>query len=190
MAFTIKNYRHRGGLSYRFYEPNQGDAYEVKGPLGKDLNLSSTGVHLAFAAGTGLLCFIDMVAHLALANLGVIGDPEETVNLEQFKLKLFVSFGTREESIGLALVEALHHYCNMNGRKNFELHLRLSKEGVNSKRWDQTFIDEQVNHFNLSEIKKVMVCGPPVMNETFDRAFQDISSKDGLKLDSSQYEIL
>ena len=36
--------------------------FEIKGPIGKGLEVSRTGVHIAFAAGTGVLCFVDLVA--------------------------------------------------------------------------------------------------------------------------------
>jgi hypothetical protein len=39
--------------------------------MGQGLRLMSSGVHIAFAAGTGALCFVDLVSHLALTYLGV-----------------------------------------------------------------------------------------------------------------------
>jgi len=36
--------------------------FEVKGPMGKSLNVHPDGLHLAFAAGTGILPFMDLVA--------------------------------------------------------------------------------------------------------------------------------
>ena len=42
--------------------------YNIKGPMGKGLGLSrnSEGVHMAFAAGTGVLPFVDLVARIML----------------------------------------------------------------------------------------------------------------------------
>lgn len=44
------------------------DFYEIKGPMGKGLGLTaeSKGKHIAFAAGTGVLVFVDLVARIAL----------------------------------------------------------------------------------------------------------------------------
>ena len=44
------------------------DEYRLTGPLGKGLGLTTTskGVHLAFAAGTGVLVFMDLIAKLIL----------------------------------------------------------------------------------------------------------------------------
>jgi hypothetical protein len=43
---------------------------EVSGPFGKGLEVASDGIHIAFAAGTGVLTFMDLVAQIALFNLG------------------------------------------------------------------------------------------------------------------------
>jgi NAD(P)H-flavin reductase len=46
---------------------HSGERFEVKGPLGRGLMVKPKGVHIVFAAGTGVLCFVDLVAQLALA---------------------------------------------------------------------------------------------------------------------------
>ena len=82
----------------------QNDTFLVKGPMGKGLGLSreTKGTHVAFAAGTGILVFVDLIAKLALGETDVIPmvdrmDPD-------FKLVLFASFPKREESIALDLI--------------------------------------------------------------------------------------
>jgi len=40
--------------------------------MGLCLDENSSGEHIVFTAGTGILCFIDVVAHLAFKNLGVL----------------------------------------------------------------------------------------------------------------------
>ena len=72
MTFTIKNYKKEGGLSYKFFETDQRTDYEIKGPMGKGLAPATTGIHIAFCAGTGALCFVDMMAHVALSVLGLL----------------------------------------------------------------------------------------------------------------------
>jgi len=42
------------------------NAYYIKGPMGKGLQLQPTGVHVAFCAGTGALVFLDLVATLLI----------------------------------------------------------------------------------------------------------------------------
>jgi len=43
---------------------------QIEGPLGIGLGIKPRGRHVAFAAGTGILVFIDLVAHLILRLTG------------------------------------------------------------------------------------------------------------------------
>jgi NAD(P)H-flavin reductase len=63
ISFTIKNYKSQDGLSKQIHQPcvpNQN--FKVKGPLGTGLIVQPTGEYIVFAAGTGILCYIDLVA--------------------------------------------------------------------------------------------------------------------------------
>ena len=42
------------------------DVFNIKGPMGKGLCIESSGVHVAFCAGTGVLVFLDLIAHLLM----------------------------------------------------------------------------------------------------------------------------
>jgi len=45
-------------------------------------------------------------------------------------------------------------------------------------RWDKNWLLEELTTLNrLSGVVKVFVCGPPIMNQTFDMAFEEIASK-------------
>ena len=48
------------------------DVFIVKGPMGKGLGIRESGVHVAFAAGTGVLVFLDLVMRLILHNTGAL----------------------------------------------------------------------------------------------------------------------
>lgn len=52
----------------------------MSGPFGKGLIQKEEGTHIAFAAGTGVLCFVDLVAYLALKNLGSTGKAKTLTN--------------------------------------------------------------------------------------------------------------
>ena len=54
-----------------------------------------------------------------------------------FQLYLYVSFPNRKEAIALELFEALADHCNRRGKNNFDLHVRLSNEGINADRWNE-----------------------------------------------------
>jgi len=177
VPFTIKYYDSQNkGLSYRFWdEPN--DDYEVKGPLGKGLELSesSTGTHVIFTAGTGVLCFIDLIARLALQNMGIIDKIDGAEKLsDDFKLVLYVSFRNANEAVCLELCEALQNMNKALGKNNFELNVRLSTDS--NRRWDEHFIRSKIGEHHQG-LKKIWVCGPPVMNETFDKTLEGLANE-------------
>ena len=75
MAFCIKNYEAPTGLSTQIHSEDQNDSlYEIKGPMGHGLRPKSEGLHMAFAAGTGVLCFVDYVASLIQDRLDLHGN--------------------------------------------------------------------------------------------------------------------
>ena len=73
---TVKNYNQPKGLSKAIHEATQDDVFQVKGPMGKGLGIQRSGVHIAFTAGTGVLVFVDLVAHLVRKNLGLLSHEE------------------------------------------------------------------------------------------------------------------
>ena len=132
--FCIKNYNK--GVSGAVHTALPDKRFEVQGPLGKGLMVEPTGVHIAFAAGTGILCFVDLIAAMTRQTLGIDVSQSETESKEEldildsafsgkisesirvstlqgsFKLYLYVSFPNREDSIALELCEALSNHCN------------------------------------------------------------------------------
>jgi len=115
-------------------------------------------------------------------------DLDESQISDDFKFHLFVSFQNKESSIALDLCIKLAQMNAKLGLDNFKLTVRLSNEkgavdeesGVQflKDRWNQGFIDDQVSAY-AGQIKRIWVCGPPVMNEIFDRAFEAIVAEKG-----------
>ena len=103
MRFTIKNYKQEMGMSKKFFAGMQTPySYLISGPYGKGLGIENSGVHIAFAAGTGVLTFMDTVALIAkrfisfdkscCINKGVnLSDATLDASLS-FSLILYVSF--------------------------------------------------------------------------------------------------
>lgn len=73
--------------------------------MGKGLNPNKSGKHVAFAAGTGVLVFVDLVGHLLLKQVAATGGPDVLADLhketsfegipslpDDFKLELHTSF--------------------------------------------------------------------------------------------------
>jgi hypothetical protein len=72
------------------------------------------------------------------------------------------------------------------GLNNFDLKLRLGDSKEKQPRWDNDFIETNLVPL-AGSIKKIFVCGAPSMNETFDRAFEDLLGD--LKLSWKDVEI-
>lgn len=94
MTFCIKNYGQPKGLSTKIHDDDQADRlFEVKGPMGHGLRVKPSGVHVAFAAGTGALCFVDLVAWLIKANAGrglhLSSSVNESQNMEEIDSENF-----------------------------------------------------------------------------------------------------
>lgn len=100
---------------------------------------------------------------------------------------LYTSFRNKEDSIGLEMLEGLHQLCKTAKNCLFEFHLRLSDTSVKGQQWDAAFIEASLSA-EKTNLKKVWVCGPPVMNETFDQAMEGICTK--LNLSKDIYEIM
>jgi NAD(P)H-flavin reductase len=176
IIFTAKNYNIVGGLSQLIHTAEQNERYEVKALLGKGLNLQKDGVHVAFTGGTGILVFIDLIALIIRQNLGLLKSSQPIPIFapgSTFKFVLYASFASREEAIGLELLEGLAEITKSLGLKNFHLELRFSNSGV-ATRWDREFIMRNIDIWNKEGLKKAYVCGPPVMNELFDRTIDSL----------------
>lgn len=77
ISLTIKGYPKMGShtpfVSTRVHNSQntadeKGAGFVMTGPTGKGLSIQSSGVHIAFAAGTGVLVYLDLVAMLILRN--------------------------------------------------------------------------------------------------------------------------
>ena len=96
------------------------------------------------------------------------------MNPDSFKLVLYTSFLDEEEAVGLELINALQELCQKLNKPIFEHHSRFSKgpqaSGLASTRWDQAFFAAKIQEGIYSGAKKIWICGPPVVQEHFDRA--------------------
>ena len=147
------------------------EVFEIKGPMGIGLRVKPSGLHIAFAAGTGVLPFMDLVAWLAMANLDIdttiCNEEKDLLNLNSFRLILYVSFKRKSDSVALDLLYELSDYCMQHQPAhqdlNFELFVRLSKEGINPDRWNEDFVLQELSKYNPDDVSRIWVCGPPKM---------------------------
>lgn len=96
------------------------------------------------------------------------------VDLDRFKFIFYISFASEADKIAVELLEAFEQYCLRNGKLNFDLYVRLKAEGKNERHWDRDFIVDEMQKYNMAEIQRIWVCGPPKMNETFDRVLSTL----------------
>jgi len=138
---TAKNYNSATGVATAMHNATKENKFVIKGPMGKGCNLETKGAYVAFAAGTGVLVYLDLVARLILQNSGNL--PEECEKFaDDFCFHFFVSFVNRDESIGLDLCEALVELNKSKGINNFTLTVRISesKDGTRAVRWNKDYI--------------------------------------------------
>ena len=89
------------------------DVFNVKGPMGKGLCIQPSGVHVAFCAGTGVLVFLDLIAHLLLRSYYKHYVDPNKVPKQMHQLKddfvflFYVSMMSMDSEIGLNICEAL-----------------------------------------------------------------------------------
>lgn len=167
LSLTIKAYYNVKGMSAHIFESSSkrdGTQWRLKGPMGKSLGVKPSGHHIAFAAGTGSITFMDLAAFVARFVMNDLPPEEKKQISDDFKFTFYVTYFNRQQACGLRLLEAL----DALGSPHFELKLRLSDQ--KSRRWDQGYLLE-----NLPEkCEKLWVCGTPQMNESFEKAFHNL----------------
>jgi hypothetical protein len=75
------------------------ELFLVKGPMGKGLGVQNAGVHVAFAAGTGVLVFLDLITRIILHNTGV----RLSEFSDEFKFVFYISHRNLSETMGMDL---------------------------------------------------------------------------------------
>lgn len=102
--------------------------------------------------------------------MGIVDGPQKLH--PDCKFTLYVSYATRKDAIALTLLEELAKMCP----NQFALQLRISEEKM--PRWTDEFINKNVR--GAKDLKRIWVCGPPMMNEQFDKALFNLSPLIGL----------
>ncbi len=156
--------------------------------MGKGLCIEESGVHVAFCAGTGVLVFLDLVSHLLLrADYKHYEEPskvppEMNQLKDDFQFLFYVSMNSMEQEIGLNICEALQKVNRKLKEDNFKLTVRISKrwDGFRGEIWDEKFVENNLEAY-AGKIRKVWISGPPVMNESLDKAFEKIGAKLGIE---------
>ncbi|OMJ80376.1 hypothetical protein SteCoe_19369 [Stentor coeruleus] len=137
---------------------NAGDKIIFKGPLGPGLQLKSLeGNYLAFAGGTGLVPFLDLV-YIAWKNLPDGND---------FFLTLFVSFKTRKDGFALNILEEMQEV----GGKWLKVYI------ITDESKDKEFLSDIIVETMKKEVSGAWICGP----SGYNRYYTDFLVKNGLE---------
>jgi Cytochrome b5-like Heme/Steroid binding domain len=169
-SLTLKAYWDAKGFSARMFQSsaaNDGSEWMVKGPLGKSLGVKKSGQHIAFAAGTGAITFMDLSAYVARFVMGEMDENEAYQIADDFKFTYYVTYFNEEQSCGLRMLRLLKELNS----KHFDLVVRLSSQ--RSARWDQNYL----NSVLPPTCEKLWICGTPVMNDVFEAAFHNLAPK-------------
>lgn len=147
LPFLIKNMptsKIEKGFSKFIYNSSH-NLYEIEGPfgLGLELNNQSRGTHIIFAAGTGILPFLDLFDYLLRKCVyTVLADKcgDEDANImnpfnenyiedlpEDFKIILYGSFTTVEEFYGYKIISDVFTMNRMYNLNIFDCLINFSK---------------------------------------------------------------
>lgn len=169
-SLTLKVYWEAKGMSARLFESSAAKdnaTYMIKGPMGKSLGVKKNGTHLAFAAGTGAITFMDTAAYIARFIMGEMDEKEASQIGDDFKFVYYVTYYNEEQSVGLRMLRLLKEMHS----KHFDLVVRLSSQ--KSPRWDEKWIAGILP----PTCEKIWICGTPVMNDVFESAFHNLAPK-------------
>jgi len=183
ICFSVKTYHTEQGLATDLFE-DKFATYSVKGPMGAGLCMHKGGVHVAFCGGTGLLVYVDLVVHLARRMLATLSEKENQMVSDDFKFILYASFPSKEKTIALELCDLTAQLAKKLGKDCFEVRWRFSSESKD--RWDKDFVVKALQE--IKKVERLWVCGPPPMNEAFEKILalhhQDVG------LEKSDYDIM
>lgn len=129
------------------------DVFNIKGPMGKGLCIEESGVHIAFCAGTGVLVFVDLMAHMLMrAYYKHYVEPDKVPKSmhqlkDDFVFLFYVSMPSMDSEIGLNICECLQKVTKKLGETNFKVQVRISKrwDGFRGDVWDQKFVDDNLS---------------------------------------------
>jgi len=167
LPLVIKEYKPIGKMSQHFHSVSKSSLVRVPidlvGPCGLGLGLTdqSFGYHIAFAAGTGILPFLDLFDLVLESLLAPSNSPLPTKFLKKFKMVVFASFPSREDTPGIELMEKCMKAC-LNAKETvIEFNLRFSDQ--TSERYDRAFMETRKDI--LTQAQNIYICGPPSFNE-------------------------
>lgn len=152
MELVVKRYE-KGRFSSFIHDMQVGERVQARGPIGPGLRLAdnSTGQHLAIAAGTGVLPFLDLIHLLWWKE---VNSPDTVVAsdvLDGFSLHLILFLRHLGEAIALDLLQAFHAQCESSGSRRFTFTLKVGLRKLEKM--------EMLGELEVEEVRRVWLCG-------------------------------
>ena len=176
LSFYIKKYTVPKALSNHIHnlELNYQSDLTIRGPMGLGLNLFENklkGTHLIFAAGTGILPFIDLISFTLRYivrkisrerlnnNSNVIDRNEnfEDIVSNDFRLHIYATFAFKESVIYGEVCRQLENLDRKYDLGIFKYNLRVSSE--DRTRYDYNFMKENLSGLSKN-LSKIYLIGP------------------------------
>lgn len=101
---------------------------------------------MAFAAGTGILPFVDLVAKMILQYCDALNANDERLH-KDFKLVMYISFPNKKDCIALPLMQGLEKLVKAKGLDNiFRITYRFT-DLTSLPRWDKEYVKTQIETY-------------------------------------------
>ncbi|KAL4471634.1 hypothetical protein ABPG74_008527 [Tetrahymena malaccensis] len=174
------------GLS-KFIHLNVHKLYYISEPVGHGIEIdeNSDGEHIIFAAGTGVLPFLDLFDYLLKKLLYTIllerfgfkeaqiinpyNENYEKTFRSQFKIRFFGAFKSKAQCYGYQIISDLHIFCQQFEKDWFQAVVRFgSSESDEFLPFSKLYFDNLFINDALSKslsITKFLICGPPEFNK-------------------------
>ena len=168
-------------------DADENQEFLIEGPMGKGLDLSAeniSGNNIIFLGGTGVLPFVDLFAYFArmLINEKSPGDniqegEEFDKSMQNASFTVFAYYPRESEGVALELCTKISElYEHFGMEEKFKFSPVFTREG--GTRLTKDSIYEVLNPCNISNnLKNVWVCGPPPMNNMFQRLRKELQKE-------------
>ena len=206
LTFVIKQYHNPKSTPLSGYLHNslgESSAVLINGPVGRSLEIldNAKGTHYAFAVGTGILPFMDLLNFLLFKSMYLAlklefgpevaqkispsdshgADYENTLS-GGFKLVLVVAYAGSEEALGFDIIRKT---AEINSKFNlglFEVHVRGGTDDSHvqkiSSRIDDLLLEERV----ARDATKFLICESPAFNQQLPESLKKMGI-DSRKID-------
>jgi len=174
----------------------------INGPVGQGLDIhdNAKGTHYAFAVGTGVLPFMDLLNFILFKSMYLAlkqkfgpavaqqivpqGIDYEGPLSSNFKLVLVASFANSNDAVGYEIIRKTAEINAIHNLGLFEAHVRGGADDPHvqkiASRIDANFVKEKVG----KDATRFLVCGSPAFNEQIPNILK------GLTMDSNRISLV